>query len=849
MRVNQRLLLLALFFLVILYSPSELVSAVPAVRAESGSPIRDAQVDPIVENGEGGVVIGNLNQVPSPAIRIEVTGPDRAKVGDKVKYQITVTNDGEIGDGSPISNVTVEDSLGVTVEFSGGDENGDGRLEVGEVWTFGLTYIIQADDPQTLDNTVIVTGQNQNGSTVSTLGYHSLDIEFNPAIGVVMAGPESASVGENLIYIITVTNEITITKVTKVEPIITPESQIPPATPISADGDGQNQSEARGAFLNQIDRVYILIPIFVLIGGVVGLLSFLVLNRFIKFESKLILGLCVSFGLLSGICYSAIYFLGGADRGVDGEMDQSAQAIVSTHTPTATHIPMATEEVQIVVVGDGSPISEVSLAAALSNSILYISGDINENDLLDAGESWIYKMDYTLLPTDPNPLINPVTVSGRDKNGDPVSNDDSHSLNVDYKPSIAVEVRGPASAVVGDLVTIDVVVRNDMDTGDGSPVGGILVEDSIAGRVNYVGGDRNEDELLDVGESWKYELSYTLLMNGPDPLIQSITVSGQDQDGEPLSERNRLSVDVEFNSAIDVEVIGPESAEPGDSVTFDLMISIDGEAGDGSPISNISVTGTEAESVNYLGGDSDSDDILEVGETWTYQVTYTVSSTAVDPLDKTVVITGKDADGDTLRELASYSLKINLPLLNGDFERRDFGWELRSQGLPVSFISSVPTGDEEIPVGNYAALLGKTDYACSPSGVPIDYAEISQTFTVPEVSNGVPIGLSFDYVIYSLDTSFRSSYDRFEVYINKGVEPVFSDGNQNNTDLGCSAWWRIPGPDNVRSESTSGWANGYIDLRSYRGLNISVSFQNHNRYDGWYNTYTYLDNVQIVTGE
>jgi hypothetical protein len=170
-------------------------------------------------------------------------------------------------------------------------------------------------------------------------------------------------------------------------------------------------------------------------------------------------------------------------------------------------------------------------------------------------------------------------------------------------------------------------------------------------------------------------------------------------------------------------------------------------------------------------------------------------------------------------------------------------------GLPASIISSVPTGEEDIPMGTYTALLGKTDYDCSPSGVPIGYAEISQTFTVPDTPDGTPIGLSFDYVIYSQDTSIRSTYDRFEVYLNDEVEPVFSDGNQNNVDLSCSKWWRIPGPENIRGDRASGWAIGYIDLRSYRGQTIKVTFQNHNRYDGWYNTYTYFDNVQLVSGE
>lgn len=69
-----------------------------------------------------------------------------------------------------------------------------------------------------------------------------------------------------------------------------------------------------------------------------------------------------------------------------------------------------------------------------------------------------------------------------------------------------------------------------------------------------------------------------------------------------------------------------------------------------------------------------------------------------------------------------------------------------------------------------------------------------------------------------------------------------------NTGLNCINWQRVPGPDNVRDGLTTGWATGLIDLQQSGGQTIIVSFQNHSRYDGWYNTYTYLDDVQIVIG-
>jgi hypothetical protein len=165
----------------------------------------------------------------------------------------------------------------------------------------------------------------------------------------------------------------------------------------------------------------------------------------------------------------------------------------------------------------------------------------------------------------------------------------------------------------------------------------------------------------------------------------------------------------------------------------------------------------------------------------------------------------------------------------------------------VSTIRTSPTEDQDIPVGTYTALLGAADYECRPDGIPLGYAEINRSFSVPKAPTGKHVGLRFNYVIYTQDTSTKSDYDRFEVFIND--TPVFYDGNQVNEGLGCNVWWRVPGPRNIRDGKTSGWAAGFIDLDRYQGMTIQISFQNHNRFDGWYNTFTYLDNIAIEITE
>jgi hypothetical protein len=183
--------------------------------------------------------------------------------------------------------------------------------------------------------------------------------------------------------------------------------------------------------------------------------------------------------------------------------------------------------------------------------------------------------------------------------------------------------------------------------------------------------------------------------------------------------------------------------------------------------------------------------------------------------------------------------------LNGDFEYGSLapGWQKDESPMPVSIVQSVQerTGGSTPPAdGNNAVLLGNPNYACVPDGIPMGYAAIAQTFSLPLDTDSK---LVFKYIMWSQDTSIAGDYDRFEVYVNGSL--AFSDGNQVNAGLKCAQWWRVPGPDNPRNGQTDGWATGEIDLSGYVGQDVVIAFRNYNRYDGWYNTYTYVDRVTI----
>jgi uncharacterized repeat protein (TIGR01451 family) len=188
------------------------------------------------------------------------------------------------------------------------------------------------------------------------------------------------------------------------------------------------------------------------------------------------------------------------------------------------------------------------------------------------------------------------------------------------------------------------------------------------------------------------------------------------------------------------------------------------------------------------------------------------------------------------------ALRNYRPFTNGSFEYGLSGWRVVENPLPVRVADGVderPSGSTSPADGAKVILLGRTDLKCDE--IPVGYAAVEQTFSVPASATE----LAFEYIMWTQDASPSDKYDRFEVYINDELE--FADGNQVSTGLSCSKWRRVPGPDNPRGGQTGGWATKKIDISAYASQIITVSFRNYSRFDNWYNTYTYIDNVRIET--
>jgi hypothetical protein len=208
--------------------------------------------------------------------------------------------------------------------------------------------------------------------------------------------------------------------------------------------------------------------------------------------------------------------------------------------------------------GSGLPIRSVSVSDNYAGTATYVSGDDGDG-LLETGETWLYAVSYTVLPTDPSPLINTATVIGYDPQDRLVRDTDSHTTILDHAPGINIIKTGPPTARLGETIVYTFVVGNVSFTptalpksrgADGSPISNVIVTDSIAYPVTYVSGDDGND-LLETGEAWIYTARHLVQDTDPDPLVNVAIVTGRDRDGDVIRDMDDHNLDIDHVPILD----------------------------------------------------------------------------------------------------------------------------------------------------------------------------------------------------------------------------------------------------------------------------------------------------------
>jgi uncharacterized repeat protein (TIGR01451 family) len=556
----------------------------------------------------------------APVLAVVKSGPATAAVGDQVTYTFDVSH-APSSDDSPVSNVRISDSLaGMKAAPDSGDTNGNNKLDGGETWRFTLGYTIPPSAPNLLTNMGTVSGVDGDGQAIPAASDdHTLDVSFAPVLAVVKNGPATAAVGDQVTYTFDVSHA--------------PSSDDSPVSSVSLEDDVAGSA--------------------VLISGDTNSNNRLDGSETWRFEATYLIppsapNLLTNVGTVSG-------------RDKDNDL---IQATSNTHILNVSFAPMLavvkngpaaaavgdqviyTYDVSHTAGSDDSPVSNVSLEDDVAGSAVYVSGDTNGNNKLDASETWRFEVDYLIPPTAPNELVNQGTVSGRDKDNDLIeATSNKHALEVEFAPALSITKIGPSLASVGQGVTYIFSVQNDDVNGDGSPISNVALNDDIIGVPSPLPGGDDGDNLLEVGETWVYInlIPYDIQPTDPSPLVNTVVVVGTDRDGDPVPPAiDTHSLEIDFNPSVSIDKEGPVIADAGETAVYTFTITT---GGDNSAVNNVVVTDTIAGPATYVSGDSNLNNAVDQGESWIFTAAYTIQPDDPPVLINEGHVSGQDNNG------------------------------------------------------------------------------------------------------------------------------------------------------------------------------------------------------------
>ena len=544
--------------------------------------------------------------------------------GEEITYLITVQNSGN----QSLTGVTVTDPFATGGIVRNADITGDNdnQLEVGEVWTYTATHIVtQAEIDSNgggnglLENTATAdsdqTGPDTDDATVP--------VAQNPALDVVKALYPADQVadlaGESITYLVTVQNSgnRTLTGVTVTDPFAT--GGIVRNADIAGDNDdllevGEKWSYTATHLLTQgeIDAGEDLVNVATADSDQTG---------------------------------------PDSDDATVPVYQNPALDIVKALHPADQVADLAGESITYLITVQNSgnqSLTGVTVTDPFATGGIVRNADItgDDDDLLEVGEKWSYTATHILTQAEIDAGKDLVNLATADSDQTGPDSDDA-MVPVDQNPALdIVKALDPADQVAdlaGESITYLITVQN---SGNQSLTGVTVIDPFATGgivRNADITGDN--DDLLEVGEKWSYTATHILTQGEIDAGEDLVNVATADSD-QTGPDSDDATVPVAQNPALDVvKALNPVDQVAdvaGESITYLITVQNSGNQSlTGVTVTDPFATGGIVRNADMTG---DNDDLLEVGEKWSYTATHILTQGEIDAGEDLVNVATADSD-------------------------------------------------------------------------------------------------------------------------------------------------------------------------------------------------------------
>ncbi len=299
-------------------------------------------------------------------------------------------------------------------------------------------------------------------------------------------------------------------------------------------------------------------------------------------------------------------------------------------------------------------LSNVSVTDDQVANITYISGDVDNDNVLDLTESWIYTAAGTTTAGD---YSNIGTATGQYGTLTVTANDPSNYFGADPSAAINKTTNGGDGLTIleGNAVTWTYTVTN---TGNVSLSNVSITDDRVA-NITYVSGDVDNDNVLDLTETWTYTATGTAVA-GDYTNIGTVTAPFTDSVGN--TETATASDPSNYfgaNPGININKITDNGAVQGDGILVQEGSAIkwiyEVTNTGNVALSNITVADDQVTAgITYVSGDTNNNSLLDTDEKWVYEASgtailgsYTNTGTATGAFTDSLGSTETATDTDT----------------------------------------------------------------------------------------------------------------------------------------------------------------------------------------------------------
>ena len=332
-------------------------------------------------------------------------------------------------------------------------------------------------------------------------------------------------------------------------------------------------------------------------------------------------------GLSAGTYNVTITDANGCSTTASATVTENTSATLSvTKTVDRTNISApATLNYTITITNTGSVgLTGVTVSDPFAGGAAYSSGDTDGDNVLDVSETWIYTADYTATQADINAgadLVNTASVRSIEVST-PVTA--RATTTISTTASLAVtETVDQADISAPATLNYTITITN---TGSVS-LTGVTVSDPFAGGAAYSSGDTDSDNVLDVSETWIYTADYTATqadINAGADLVNTASVRSIEV-STPVTARATTTISTTASLAVTKTVDQANISAPA-TLNYTITITNTGSVS----LTGVTVSDPFAGGAAYSSGDTDSDNVLDVSETWIYTADYTATQADIN---------------------------------------------------------------------------------------------------------------------------------------------------------------------------------------------------------------------------